>query len=576
MKKNFTPRKNIFLKLIAFLMVQLIVCNYKVFAQSPPVLIFDTLIRAGLSSPVDIVNAGDGTGRLFIVEQTGTVKILSGGALLPGNFLDIPDSITGGGERGLLSIAFHPDYENNRYFYVYYNNTAGDVRLTRFQTQAGNPNAADESTGVVLLTIAKPFTNHNGCKLVFGPDGKLYFGTGDGGSGGDPNNFAQNGNSLLGKMIRLDVDNFLTPPYYTIPVDNPYVANPLVRDEVFAIGVRNPWRWSFDRFNGDMWIADVGQGVWEEVNAVPFATAGGINYGWRCYEGNSAYNTSGCLPQASYVSPIFQYPHNFASGGFAITGGYVYRGFEFPAMYGYYICSDYVSGNTWLIKPNGAGGWTSSIQTGLAGSISGFGEDELGALYAVGLNGFVYKVITNSVVLPVTLKQFTGKAFNGYNEIRWITAGELNMADYKIEYSNNGVNYDIAGSINPVNNSSENSYSFRHNMTPGSAKIFYRLKMTDINGRVTYSTVLVLDKKDNGSVNIYPNPLTGDQCTIISGKPIVQIILFTIEGSRIFTKQMNNISGTVNVPLPELQNGIYIMQLKTTGGWVNEKIMVQR
>ncbi|HNJ96078.1 MAG TPA: PQQ-dependent sugar dehydrogenase, partial [Ferruginibacter sp.] len=393
-----------------------------IFAQPVPVLVYSPVVTSGLSSPVDVVNAGDGSNRLFVVQQGGQVRIVSGGALLPGNFLDIPDSISGGGERGLLSIAFHPNYESNRYFFVYYTNTAGDLRITRFQTQAGNPNAADESTGVVILTIPHPtYSNHNGGKLNFGADGHLYFATGDGGSGGDPDNNSQNGNSLLGKMIRINVDNFTTPPYYTIPADNPYVTNPSVRDEIFAMGLRNPWRWSFDKQTNDMWIADVGQGAWEEVNFRTLATSGGINYGWRCYEGNAAYNTSGCLPQSSYIAPIFVYPHNSATGGFSITGGHVYRGSEYAAMVGYYICADYVSGNTWLIKSNGAGGWNTTQQNGLPGNISGFGEAENSDLYALSRNGSLYKVIT-STVLPVTLLDLKATSLNGYNEISWRTA----------------------------------------------------------------------------------------------------------------------------------------------------------
>jgi glucose/arabinose dehydrogenase len=520
MRLLFTFKRNLLLSFFAVITVLHISWLHSD-AQTPPVLNFIPLVSSGLSAPVDIVNAADGTNRLFIVQQGGTVKILSGGTLLPGNFLDIPDSLSAGGERGLLSLSFHPDFKNNRYFFVYYTNIAGDITVTRFQTQAGNPNAADEATGVVLLKIPKPFSNHNGGKLNFGPDGKLYFATGDGGSGGDPNNFAQNGNSLLGKMLRLNVDDFLTPPYYTIPPDNPYVADPLVRDEIYAIGLRNPWRWSFDRLNNDVWIADVGQNAWEEINSIPFATAGGINYGWRCYEGNAAYNTAGCLPPASYVSPVYVYPHNFAAGGYSVTGGYVYRGSEFPAMVGYYICSDYVSANAWLIKTDGMGGWNVSQQAGLPGSISGFGEAENAALYAVGLNGVVYKITTSSI-LPVTLKQFTGKVFTGYNEIKWQTTNELNIATYEIEYSSNGVNYDIAGRVNAINNGNENNYSYRHIVTAGFAQIFYRLKITDNSGRITYSAILVLDKKGNGSVRIYPNPIDGNQCLVVSEKSIEQ------------------------------------------------------
>jgi glucose/arabinose dehydrogenase len=569
----FTIKRSVCTNFSAIIVV-LNISSLQSHAQTPPVLNFTPVISSGLNSPLDIVNAGDGSNRLFIVEKGGTVKILSGGMLLPGNFLDIPDSLSAGGERGLLSLVFHPDYKNNRYFFIYYTNIAGDITIARFQTQAGNPDAADESTGVVLLKIPKPFSNHNGGKLNFGPDGKLYFATGDGGSGGDPNNFAQNGNSLLGKMLRLDVDNFLTPPYYSIPPDNPYVTDPLVRDEIYAIGLRNPWRWSFDRMNNDVWIADVGQGAWEEINSKTFASSGGINYGWRCYEGNAAYNTAGCLPPVNYISPIFNYPHNFATGGFSVTGGYVYRGTEFPAMVGYYICSDYVSANTWLIKTDGMGGWNISQQAGLPGSIAGFGEDENAALYAVGLNGVVYKITTNSV-LPVSLKQFTAKTFGGYNEIRWQTSNELNIAAYEIEYSSNGINYSTAGSLNAVNNGNENNYSFRHFVATSFTKIFYRLKITDNSGRITYSTILVLHNKNNLPISIYPNPVTDNQFVVIAGKPVEQVIFYTAEGSKVFTKQVNNASGTIYIPLPPLQSGVYFLEVKLKDGYVNEKILIQ-
>ncbi len=573
MSLAFTIKNNKLIILTAFAVLQLIYPTV-ISAQTPPVLIFNPIISSGLISPVDIVNAGDGSNRLFIVEQDGTIKILNGGTLLPGNFLDIPDSLSLGGELGLLSLAFHPNYENNRYFFIYYTNTDGDITIARFQTQAANPNAADEATGVVLLNIAKPSSNHNGGKLLFGPDGNLYFGTGDGGSGGDPSNFAQNGNSLLGKMMRLNVDAFSIPPYYSIPPDNPYVGDPLVRDEIFAIGLRNPWRWSFDRFNNDIWIADVGQNAWEELNNRNFVSAGGINYGWRCYEGNAAYNTAGCLPPVNYISPVFEYPHNFASGGFSITGGYVYRGAEFPAMYGYYICSDFISANAWLLKSDGMGGFTVTLQAGLPGSIAGFGEAENGDLYAVGLDGIIYKITTNSV-LPVTLKQFTVRAYNTYNEIKWETANELNMAVYEIEYSIDGVNYEKAGSVNALNNGIENNYKFQHSIAVFT-KLFYKLKITDKNGRVTYSPVAVVTKKANSAVKIYPMPVTDDRCTIISDKSIEQIVLYSIEGNMVFTKNMNNVSGTVNIALPHLQNGVYIMKLKLKDEFVNEKILIQR
>ncbi len=548
--------------------------NAKANAQPVPVLIFNPVVSGGLSSPVDVVNAGDGTNRLFVVQQGGQVKIISNGVLQPGNFLDIPDSIAGGGERGLLSMAFHPSFASNRYFFVYYTNTAGDIRLTRFQTLAGNPNVADENTGVVLMTIPHPtYSNHNGGKLNFGHDGNLYFATGDGGSGGDPDNNSQNGNSLLGKMIRINVNNFTTPPYYTIPPDNPYVTNPSVRDEIFAMGLRNPWRWSFDRLTHDVWIADVGQGAWEEVDFLPFALSGGVNYGWRCYEGNAAYNTAGCQPQSSYTAPVFVYPHNGTTGGFSITGGNVYRSAEFAAMYGYYICSDYVSGNTWLIKSNGSGGWNTTIQSGLPGNIAGYGEAENGDLYSLSRNGVLYKVIT-STVLPVTLLDFSATAFNGYNEIGWRTVNEQNVSFFEIEFGTDAVNFTVAGRVNAINIPPANNYSFRHTISLFT-KLFYRLKITDKNGRITYSDTVSVDKKMNG-VLIYPVPVRNNQLNMISEKPVEFITVFSADGKKVFERMINNLSGILPVSLPPLQSGIYYIRIKLKDEYITEKVFVEQ
>ncbi len=544
-------------------------------AQPTPVLIFNPVVSSGLTAPVDIVNAGDGTNRLFIVQQDGRVRIVSNGVLQAGNFLDIPDSIAGGGERGLLSMAFHPGFASNRYFFVYYTNTAGDIRITRFQTLAGNPNAADETTGRVILTIPHPtYSNHNGGKLLFGHDGHLYFGTGDGGSGGDPDNNSQNGNSLLGKMIRINVDNFNTPPYYTIPADNPYVSNPSVRDEIFAMGLRNPWRWSFDRLTHDMWIADVGQGAWEEVDFRTYATSGGVNYGWRCYEGNAAYNTAGCQAQSSYIAPVFVYPHNGTTGGFSITGGHVYRGAEFAAMYGYYICSDYVSGNTWVIKQNGSGGFDASIQAGLPGNIAGFGEAENGDLYALSRNGVLYKVIT-STILPVTVLDFSATALNGYNEIKWRTLNEQNVSFFEVEFGTDGTSFSAAGRVNAINIPPANNYSFRHNI-PVFTKLYYRLKITDRSGRITYSDTVSVSKIFARSVFLYPVPVTGSQLFVYSDRPVEWITLYAADGKRVFQKMFNNLSGRLPVDLPFLQTGVYLARLKLKEEVITEKIIIHR
>ncbi len=543
------------------------------FIHAQPVLGFSNFITSGLSSPVDITGAGDGTNRLFIVEQGGRIRIHNGTILLATPFLDISTIISAGGERGLLSVAFHPDYETNRYFFVYYTNTSGDITIARYQAQAGNPDLADAASGVVLLTIPKPFANHNGGDLNFGPDGYLYFGTGDGGSGGDPNNFSQNGLSLLGKMIRIDVNNFLVPPYYIIPADNPYVADPNVDDHIWALGLRNPWRWSFDRSTNDMWIADVGQGAWEEVNFRSAGTSGGINYGWRCYEGNAAYNTAGCLPQASYISPIFVYPHIFATGGFSITGGFVYRGAEYPALQGYYICADYVSGNVWLINPNGSGGWTTRRQPGLPGSISAFGEADNGTLYAVSLSGSIYKVDVTAI-LPVSLLSFSGKKQAGYNELKWTIAASQTINRFIIEYSSDGVNWLSAGEVAALNQPDNQLYNFRH-YTLETGKLFYRLQIEENRGGITYSPIITINSKEDGSIRVFPTIVTTNILQVIAEKKVIAIKIMDNNGRLVLTKQTGGQEGYFTVPLPALSRGMYWVQFQRASGNEMVKIVVE-
>ncbi|HMI77242.1 MAG TPA: PQQ-dependent sugar dehydrogenase [Ferruginibacter sp.] len=568
-----------------------------VFSQPAPVLVFTPVVSSGLSNrSLDISSAGDGTNRLFITGLEGTVRIVSNGTVLPTPFLDISEA-TGtdtihtpfpGSERGFTSLAFHPGYNGttNRYFFISYCiNTVPDnipcIRITRFQTVVGNPNLADQSTGVVILNIEEPEGDHNAAQLIFGPDGHLYFGVGDGGGSNDPSNQAQNGNSLLGKMLRINVDNFTTPPYYTIPATNPYVNDPNVRDEIFTIGFRNPWRWSFDRLNNDMWIGDVGEGTWEEVNYSPFATAAGINYGWRCYEGSEAHITGGCLPQSNYTSPLFAYAHNVTTGGNCITGGYVYRAGEFPAMYGYYICSDFISGNAWLIKPNGSGGWNVTRQNfvtggGLPKFITSFGEDEFGVLYAVSYSGTLYKVTTTTQApVPVTMLQFNAKAFTGYNELKWKTTNEQNLSHYEIEFSSDGMNYIIAGRTNAMNSPVENNYSFRH-LLSSFTKLFYRIKSIDKDGSNTYSNVIALDSKERTDIKVYPTLITGNHLNIISAKPVDQVSFFSADGKNVFQTKLNDLSGTISISIPRIPKGLYIVRVKLKDEYVYEKVLIQQ
>ena len=348
------------------------------YSQNVNIEVFAT----GFNNPLHITNAGDD--RLFIVEQAGRIKVLNAnGTTNATNFLDITSIISSGGERGLLSMVFDPDYTTNGFFYVNYTNNSGDTVIARYSVSADS-NIADVNSGQILLTINQPFSNHNGGCIAFGQDGYLYIGMGDGGSGGDPNNNAQNGNSLLGKMLRIEVGADAT---YSIPVDNPFVDDSTVLDEIWAIGVRNPWKFSFDSLNGDLWMGDVGQNAFEEVNHT-LNGVGGLNFGWRCYEGNATFNTSGCQAPSNYTFPVAVYPR---TGFGSITGGNVYRGSEFPDLVGLYFYLDTDSTELRTIDPNN-GYQVTANEVGISFTVA-FGEDVNKELYLANFNGSIYKII---------------------------------------------------------------------------------------------------------------------------------------------------------------------------------------
>jgi glucose/arabinose dehydrogenase len=321
-------------------------------------------VVGGLSEPLFITHAGDASGRLFIVERPGRIRIFKNGSLLSTPFLDIQSIVrSNGGEQGLLGLAFHPLYETNGKFYVIYTAPrSGDsngsvLTLRQYTVSTSNPDLANAASGVTLLTIDHPtYTNHNGGTLAFGSDGYLYWSTGDGGSGGDPFNNAQNLNSLLGKILRLDVDS-ASP--YAVPASNPFFSDPNPNKKlIWAYGLRNPWRMSFDRLTHDLYIGDVGQNAREEVNFQPASSPGGENYGWRVMEGSLCYNPSSGCDRANKVLPVVEYDHSL---GCSVTGGYVYRGTEFASLQGYYLYGDFCSGRVWAIR-NSASGWSAPLQ----------------------------------------------------------------------------------------------------------------------------------------------------------------------------------------------------------------------
>jgi glucose/arabinose dehydrogenase len=348
------------------------------------------LVADGLNQPTYLTHAGDESGRLFVVERSGKVRIIQDGELQLDSFMDI-DHLVGSraSEQGLLSLAFHPNFRDNRLLFVNYTNTEGDTVIARYQATADR-RGVDLATANILLTIPQPFANHNGGQLQFGPDGYLYIGTGDGGSANDPLGNGQNLNVLLGKMLRLDVDS---GDSYTIPADNPFVNNPDARPEIWAFGLRNPWRFSFDRLTGDMYIADVGQNAFEEIDYEPAGSGGGFNYGWSIMEGFHCLSRSDC-DQTGLILPIAEYSHQ---QGCSVTGGYVYRGNQFPALDSVYLYADFCSGKIWGLRLGGEPVELSEMPSGVLDTdlpISSFGEDETGEVYLVSFQGEVYRVVS--------------------------------------------------------------------------------------------------------------------------------------------------------------------------------------
>jgi glucose/arabinose dehydrogenase len=348
--------------------------------SGPPRPVALQLVASGLDRPTSIVNAGDS--RLFLTLQPGRIVIVANGQVLPTPFLDIHDRLSCCDERGLLSVAFHPRYAQNGLFFVDYTDTNGDTVIARYQVSPGDPNVASPGSEQILLHIPQPFPNHNGGELQFGPDGYLYIGMGDGGSGGDPGCRAQGSDTLLGKLLRIDV-NVATAPFYGVPPSNPFrgTAYP---PEAWAIGLRNPWRFSFDRQTGDLYIADVGQNAREEVDFQPAGSPGGQNYGWKVMEGNACFSNQACPtttpPCGSplLTRPVLDYGHG--EGECAVIGGYVYRGSRIPGLAGAYVFGDLCTGRLWSTERAG-GAWPVRYIPGTAKSLNTFGEDQKGELY---------------------------------------------------------------------------------------------------------------------------------------------------------------------------------------------------
>ncbi len=360
--------------------------------QAPSVQLEEVV--SGLEQPTGVVSAGDGSGRLFITQKTGLIRIVQDGSILDTPFLDLTATVSTEAEQGLLGLAFHPQYAENGRFFVNYTRGDGATVIAGFVV-SDDANVADAPSERVLLTIPQPYANHNGGNLVFGPDDYLYIGMGDGGAGGDPEERGQDLGTLLGKMLRIDVDNTGGEPY-GVPQDNPFVETEGALPEIWAYGLRNPWRYAFDRETGDLWIADVGQNAFEEINVQAAGSAGGENYGWDITEGSSCYNEADATAplescdEEGLTGPVLTYPH---SEGQSVTGGYVYRGEAIPELVGRYVFGDFVSGTLWGTAAQD-GGYTSIPLVDSGFNVVAFGEDEAGELYVADFGGTLYRFIS--------------------------------------------------------------------------------------------------------------------------------------------------------------------------------------
>lgn len=390
---------------------------------------------SGFSNAVGIENAGDN--RLFVVEKDGLIKVVNAdGTVNATPFLNIDPIVSdSGGERGLLGLAFHPNYSTNGFYYVNYINDAGDTVISRFTVDSTNPsdagyNTSDPNSELILLSFSQPFSNHNGGDIAFGADNYLYIASGDGGSGGDPGDRAQALNTLLGKMLRIDVDNPSNGNNYGIPTDNPFFndGNTNTLPEIWAYGLRNPWRFSFDRQTNDLWIADVGQNNYEEINRV-LLTDDEVNYGWRCYEGNNVFNDSGNCPSdtSGLTFPVAQYFHS--SGRCSITGGFRYRGTQQMSLVGVYFFADYCTGEIGKLTENVSGGWDVVYDDVLTNNWTSFGEDANGELYIVAQNSSsLFKINENNLSTNEFEDQLNLKLYPNPTTIGGITLSFSNLS----------------------------------------------------------------------------------------------------------------------------------------------------
>jgi len=539
--------------------------------SAQPELVLSEPVISGLNQPIQFVNAGDGSGRVFIVHKEGLIKVYDADFNFLNDFLNVTN-ISTSGERGLLSMAFHPDYENNGLFYVYYTGNepgnVGALTIARYKVSAGDPDLADPASKKIVLEIEHPLGNHNGGELHFDQAGYLYLSTGDGGGGGDPGENAQDPEKLLGKLLRLEVNTSETPPFYTVPADNPF------GNEVYCLGLRNPYRWSFDRFNGDLWIGDVGQNLWEEFDHVKAGEIAGTNFGWDCYEGDAPYELTGCLPAENYHFPVFDYG---VPGSQSVTGGVVYRGNRFPAMYGWYIGAEYFTTDFFLIRENGASYTIADPQTLGPSNIVDFGETEDGEVYVVSLgSGTVYQLTTSTEPMPLTMLGFSARETDGGVRLEWRTAMESGVNHFEVEVSEGAGNFRYLGELKARNVSEESTYAYTHDVA-FDGRLFYRLKVVDRDGGESFSGVSSVHLRAGKAVTIRPTLVTNGELSVLmrphSGYSTLEIV--TIDGEVLLSRSIDPWADMLNCSVGHYTKGMYLVRLTGEKGSETHKVMIQ-
>ncbi|WP_342087339.1 PQQ-dependent sugar dehydrogenase [Dyadobacter sp. OTU695] len=547
------------MKSLFCLVLLLTIAFHHAFAQ--PQLAIEP-VASGFTRPVKVTNASDG--RLFVAEIGGKIKILKNGSVLSQPFLDIGAKINDPDWAGIFSIAFPPDYQASGFFYVMYVvKSKTEVQISRFSRQPANADLADANSEVKILTI--PYEDvlggHRGGDMAFGKDGFLYISTGDNGPGsrgvlGDPSNNSQNMGKLFGKLLRLDTSS-------PTPGDNPL-------SKIFALGLRNPWRFGFDRQTGDLWIGDNGQDGWEEINYLGYPFGGAVsNFGWNCLEGTQTYNASHCAPGTSYIAPKLTYPGFANNGGndASVMGGFVYRGSRYPSMKGYYFFGDYSTGKIGYINPQG----TATPDAGISySSLISFGEDHAGELYTLSfLNGTLSKITNPGDPLPVKLLFVRLTKTDNRFQIHWKTAQESKFSHFEVQRSRNAHTFKTLETVRGEGAGS--AYVFTDN-EPLSETSYYRLKMVDDDGTFKYSALVTgtLDMREEPFV--FPNP-GGSQITIGGLVKGDEVRVYNTSGLLVLSRDMA-VDGEWKLNMEGKTKGIYTAFIDNAASGFSQKLKI--